>query len=181
MPGILRVDQANVDFIYAKSAGSTVYVPGHIIQVVQAIKTDTFTSSTAETWTNITGMSATITPKQSTSKILVNVHLARVSGTNALAFRVLRDGNLYLAGDAAGSRPQLHFAESNQGRDTNHCGQAIHMYVDSPATTSTCTYQVQVRPEGTYFGLNRTANDTDSNNSYNGRSSSTLILMEIAQ
>ena len=33
MAGILRVDQANVDFIYAKTSGGSVYIPGHIIQV----------------------------------------------------------------------------------------------------------------------------------------------------
>lgn len=181
MPGILRVDQANVDYIYAKTTGNSVYIPGHVVQIVQGIKTDTFSSSTAETWTDITGMAAAITPKFATSKILVHVNLSRVSGTNAVVFRVLRNGNLYNAGDVAGSRPQLHAAESNQGRDTNHCGQCIIHYLDSPATTSSLTYQVQVRPEGTFFGLNRTYNDTDSNNSYNGRSSSTIILTEIAQ
>mgnify|MGYP003350229725 CR=1 FL=1 len=33
MAGILRVDQANVDFIYSKTAGRGVYIPGYIIQV----------------------------------------------------------------------------------------------------------------------------------------------------
>lgn len=181
MPGILRVDQANVDFIYAKTAGSTVYIPGHVVQIVQGIKTDTFSSSTAETWTDITGMSAVITPKFATSKIQVHVNLSRVSGGNALAFRVLRNSSLFNAGSAIGSRLQVHAAESNQGRDANHCGQCIIHYLDDPATTSTLTYQVQVRPEGTFFGLNRTQNYTDGTQSYNSVSSSTIVLTEIAQ
>ena len=154
---------------------------GSIIQAVQTIKTDTFTSGSAETWTDITGMSASITPTSSTSKILVHMCLGRVSGTNSVVFRILRNSSLYLSGDAAGSRPQLHTAEANQGRDANHTGQCMFMYFDSPASTSSQTYQVQVRPEGSYFGLNRSQNDSDGNNSYNGRASSTLILMEIAQ
>ena len=30
MAGILRVDQANVDYIYAKTAGGKTYIPGQI-------------------------------------------------------------------------------------------------------------------------------------------------------
>lgn len=153
---------------------------GSILQVIQTIKTDTFTSSAAETWTDISGLSASITPSSTSSRIFVHVFMGRVSGTNTVAFRVLRNGGLYNAGDAAGSRPQLHSAEANQGRDANHTGQSIIGYVDSPASTSSVTYQVQVRPEGSYFGLNRSQNDSDGNNSYNGRSSSTVVLMEIA-
>ena len=100
---------------------------GSILQIVQTIKTDTYTTGSAESWSDITGMSASITPTSSTSKILVHMCLGRVSGTNSVVFRILRNGSLYLAGDAASNRPQLHTAEANQGRDANHTGQAMFM------------------------------------------------------
>ena len=47
---------------------------GGIIQVVSATKTDTF-SATANQTVDITGLSVTITPKFSSSKILINYNI----------------------------------------------------------------------------------------------------------
>lgn len=154
---------------------------GTILQVVNTIKTDTMTSGTSETWLDVTGMSATITPTSSTSKIHVHVCVGRFYGTNSVVWRVLRNGSLYLAGNAASNRQQVHAAESNQGRDANHTGQLLITYIDSPASTSSQTYQLQFRQEGTNFAFNRSGNDSDITNSYAARSSSSIILMEIAQ
>ena len=90
MAGILRVDQANVDYIYAKTAGGKVYVPGHVIQVQSTTKTDTFSSSSGS-WVDVTGLTVSITPTYSTSKILLYVCIAavNVSSTGSCA-RLLR-------------------------------------------------------------------------------------------
>ena len=157
---------------------------GSILQVVQTVKTDTFYSGTAETWYDITGMSATITPSSTSNKVLVQFNLGKVCGINNNAFRIMRNGSLMPgAGDAAGSRQQAHFTESNQGRDANHTGSLAYTYLDSPASTSALTYQLQVRAEvvsSQGFGLNRTYTNTDGSESYNSRCSSTVILMEIS-
>ena len=157
---------------------------GSILQVVQTIKTDTFYSGTSETWYDITGMSATITPSSTSNKVLVQFNLGKVCGINNNAFRIMRNGSLMPgAGDAAGSRQQAHFTESNQGRDANHTGSLSYTYVDSPASTSAVTYQLQVKAEVTTsqgFGLNRTYNDSDTTNGYNSRCSSTVLLMEVS-
>ena len=157
---------------------------GSILQVVQTVKTDTFYSGTSETWYDITGMSATITPSSTSNKILVEFNLGKVCGLNNNAFRIMRNGSLMSgAGDAAGSRQQAHFTESNQGRDGNHTGSLSYTYVDSPATTSAVTYQLQVRSEFTTsqgFGLNRTFNDNNDTTGYSGRCSSTVLLMEVS-
>ena len=47
---------------------------GNIIQVVQAVKTDTFTTSSTS-FVDITGLSVTITPSSSSSKILVRTFI----------------------------------------------------------------------------------------------------------
>jgi len=161
----------------------SVYAPGSIIQVVQTVKTDTFYSATSETWYDVTGMGATITPSKTTSKVLVQVNLGKVCGLNNNVFKILRNSVLDNAGAAAGNRQQAHFTDSNMGRDGNHTGSLSYSYVDSPATTSSLTYQLQVRAEVTSsqgFGLNRSYNDTDATQGYNSRCSSTIILMEIA-
>ncbi len=153
---------------------------GSILQVVNTLKSDTMASGTSETWLDVTGMSATITPTSSTSKIYVHVCVGRFYGTNSVVWRVLRNGGLYNAGDAASSRQQVHAAESNQGLDPNHTGQLLLTYIDSPTTTSSLTYQLQFRQEGTNFTFNRNGSDSDITNSYASRSSSSIILMEIA-
>lgn len=157
---------------------------GSILQVVQTVKTDTFYSATAETFYDVTGMSATITPSSSSNKVLVQFNLGKVSGLNNNLFRIMRNGSLMPgAGDAAGSRQRGHFTDSNQGRDANHSGSLSYTYLDSPATTSAVTYQLQVMAEvvgSQGFGLNRTNSDTDGPQGYNARCSSTVLLMEIS-
>ena len=154
---------------------------GSIIQVVNTMKTDTFSSGTSETWIDLTGMSATITPFSSSSLIFVQIYVGRHYGTNTVVWRVLRNGGLYNAGAANGSRSQVHGAESNQGRDANHTGEFVIGYIDNPATTSAVTYQLQFRQEGTNFTFNRNGNYADNARSYDSVSSSSVILMEIAQ
>jgi len=158
---------------------------GSILQVVQTTKTDTFYSSTAETFYDVTGMSATITPSSSSNKILVQFNLGKISGINNNAFRITRNGSVMTAGlgDAAGVRQQIHFTDSNQGRDVNHTGSISHTILDSPSSTSALTYQLQVRAEyvgSQGFGLNRTYNDTNDTQGYNARCGSTVILMEVS-
>ena len=50
-------------------------ISDNIGQVVQTVKTDTWSSSTTTTWVDITGLNVTITPTYSTSKILINLHI----------------------------------------------------------------------------------------------------------
>ena len=77
---------------------------GKVLQVVQTTKTDTFYSSSGETWYDVTGMSASITPSSSSNKILVQFNLGKISGLNNNAFRITRNGSVMTAGlgDAAG-------------------------------------------------------------------------------
>ena len=77
---------------------------GGIIQVKQTVKTDTFTTS-ATSYTDITGLSVSITPKFNTSKILVMMHV-NLGHTNYVSgfLRLMRDSTAISVADAAGSR-----------------------------------------------------------------------------
>lgn len=156
---------------------------GKILQVVRAIQPDIFTSTNADgTWENTPGMSATITPRNTSSQIIVMVSLGKVGGLNNNAFRILRNGTAWDVGVAAGSRQRINFSDSNQGRDANHTGSMAWMSVDSPATASAITYQLQHMPEnvaGQLFRLNRSWNNSDATQGYNGSAASTIVLMEI--
>ena len=76
--------------------------PGCIVQVVQAVKTDTASHDT-NTWTDISGLSLSITPASTSNKILISFHGSGTT-TNIGFIRLLRDSTEIGSGDGAGSR-----------------------------------------------------------------------------
>lgn len=155
---------------------------GSVLQVVQTVKTDTFTSSSA-TFTNITGLTATITPSSTSSRIVVMASVA-VGLTEGyfVMIRLARGGSAILQGDASGSRFQTGGSIYMAGAFSPSNAQITWpcYVVDSPASTSSLTYSVQMaQPSHSQtFYVNRL--QRDDNATYEPRSASSLILMEIA-
>ena len=168
---------------YQYRNGSSAWVDlgggGAILQVVSTTKTDTFTLAST-TFTEITGLTATITPTSATSKILVNVSVSNSSNLNSMAhfLRLMRGVTAIGIGDAAGSRIQATTLRMGAGGGT--LGFASNFqFLDSPSSTSALTYSVQVRGENANtLGINRTVDDNDSNT--HSRGISTITLMEVA-
>lgn len=150
-----------------------------ILQVVQTVKTDTFSAAPNGTWVDITGMSVSITPNYSSSKILVIPTIVGAGSGTTPKIRMLRDSTVIAAGDAAGSR-QLATMGSYLNKDTNQTDTYTHFFLDSPATTSLITYKLQVNNDNTQtFFCNRSVNDT--NGATGGRYISQIMAVEIAQ
>jgi hypothetical protein len=160
------------DGTWATPSGSS----GKILQVVQATKTDT-ASVTGTTFTSVS-LSASITPSASTSKILVIASISAGSAASQQAlFRLTRGGSVVFQGDAAGSRKQT---TSSQGVIQAATITTVPlMYMDSPATTSSVTYDIELasNTSGSVF-VNRSSTDTDS--ATFARAASSIILMEVA-
>ena len=159
---------------------------GKIIQVVSTNKTDTFTTAAASTWTDITGMSVSITPKFSTSKIMIVISMFGVlwqPGFNGVVLDLLRGSTSIGGGDASGSRPTTIGTNCSSGYSTNLVdgGNQYHLtYIDSPATTSSTTYKLQIwqdTPASPIY-INRTR--VDGNSYPFARTSSSIIALEIA-
>ena len=149
---------------------------GGILQVVSTTKTDTFTTSSTS-FTDITGLSASITPSSTSSKIIViaQIGIADVSTANTINFRLMRGATAIGVGDAAGIRLQSSFRQTL----TADRGVSSSMtFLDSPSTSATTTYSVQIATETVAVYVNRTA--TDTNTPARGRTASTITLMEIA-
>jgi hypothetical protein len=106
---------------------------GSVIQVVQGVLTTT-TSTTSTTFIT-SGLTASITPTSTSSKILVCVN----GGKAYIGSNYLLTCALYRNGSAI-SGPNYTVAEGNPV-GTNHS----QMYLDSPATTSATTYTVYYR------------------------------------
>lgn len=154
----------------------TISGSGQIVkQVVQVVKTDTFSTSSSSL-VDVTGMSASITPTNSANKILVMVHIVGGQGTTGgnVSFQLQRNGTAIYVGDASGSRFQ-GFQGGNE--DASWTLSFTPVYLDSPSTTSAVTYKIQARTSNTLY-VNRTGDDADSAN--RGRTASSITLMEIA-
>ena len=156
---------------------------GKVNQVIQTVKTDTF-SSASGTLTDITGMSAVITPTASDSKVLVMVNMnVSVSMANRWAnFQLLRGSTAISLGDASGSRTRGSFfmALITGSGELNDIEHKSLCFLDSPSTTSATTYKMQgmVQTDSSpSFLVNRSSNDADA--SYGGRPASSITLMEI--
>lgn len=152
-----------------------------ILQVVQTVKTNTFTSS-ATSFTDITGLTATITPSSASSRILVMASVVIGHTQNYFVqIRLAKNGSAILQGDAASSRQRtlgMVYSYPALG-PANEQTTWSHQVVDSPASTSSLTYSVQTMQEnGQTQYINRLQRDDDA--TYEPRSASSIILMEIA-
>jgi hypothetical protein len=156
---------------------------GKVLQVVSTTKTDTFSvASGAGAYTDITGLSASITPSSASNKILVLYSID--VGTDSDVFIVIqlvRDSTAIQIADTAGSRRR-----SSIGRylGTAAMGPGMHTsmgnnFLDSPNTTSSTTYKLQIGANGGCALLvNKSSGDGDSTSSF--RATSTITVMEIA-
>ena len=171
----LGADAVVTDGVIVSSALPT----GSILQVVSTTKTDTFTS-TSTSMVDITGLSATITPSSTSSKILVMASVASGNtGSQQYGFRFMRDATPIAVGDAAGSRTPVtigvYFGGSNFAY---HASTMTSQILDTPSTTSSVTYKVQGNTNGDTFTINRNGADPDV--STVRRPVSTITLMEVA-
>ena len=151
---------------------------GSVLQVVQGTpKSDTF-STTSTTLVDITGLSATITPTSSSSKILVFVDLHIGYSIYAGVVHLLRGSTKIYAGDGGLSRGGLY--SNVYASPGNVLIPVTAVCYDNPATTSATTYKLQT---ATYGGgtqyVNRTGDDINES-TRDGRTVSTITLMEIA-
>jgi hypothetical protein len=145
--------------------GKYMYAPGGVVQVVQG--TYTATDSTTSTAYVPSGLSTSITPKFSTSNILVsvctngycpaaNLQMNMTIYRNSTNLVAQGQGNLYSAGSSTQAPWSL-------------------LYLDSPATTSSTTYTPYFKNTGNaggtiYFNIPHAG----------GQPTATIVLMEIA-
>jgi len=145
-------------------SGHTLYAPGHVIQVVQS-STVTPVTNTSSTYADTT-LSATITPKSTTSKILVTVSHQYQTATSPIgndtwfSIRIVRGSTVII-------EPATTY-ETGRGAGELR-GRFNTTYLDSPNTTSPINYKTQ---SAIYNASRVTLQDSGNY--------STITLMEIA-
>tara|TARA_R100000234_G_scaffold93443_1_gene61660 strand:+ start:1942 stop:2481 length:540 start_codon:yes stop_codon:yes gene_type:complete len=156
---------------------------GGIIQIVKNKKTDVVSSTTINSFADLTGANVTITPSSNSNKIFGTFSIAYGMSTyhHIMNFRIVR-GSSTVVSDVAdgGSGGSTNFQSTTFGlrqmHDVNGGGYITITFDDAPATTSAVTYKLQYYAvqAGTYY-LNRSGNDSSDY----GRGACTFTAMEI--
>jgi hypothetical protein len=151
-----------------------------IKQVVSTNKTDTFTTTSA-TSVVVTGLTATITPATTSSRVLViaQVAMGGVAVARMGFLKVTRGGTDIYVGDTASNRTRTVFGGFWNTSNADFLFSFPIVTVDSPGVATAVTYQVETfRPSSGTVYINRSANDTDQ--AENARGASSITLIEVA-
>jgi len=164
---LLTVDSAEATGLkWAAPAGG-----GKVLQVVSSTTNTQVVNTSTSTYAD-TGLTATITPSSTASKILVIITQAIECDISSGSTGVEANAAVSLLRGAT-EIWQANRAISVVDQNTNAHFLAAHISItcyDSPATTSATTYKTQFRP---YNGANR------ANAQWAGEMRSTITLMEI--
>ena len=161
-----------------------VYVKDHVLQVKSTTVTAITAYTTNQAFTDIAGMSVSITPKSTNSNMLVSLNLCW--GTDATAHvygagLVLRDSTIITQGDALGTANSLRasFTIQEQAVDNYKTTYSTFQHLDEDiSTTSEVTYKAQwAIYNSVKLWLNR-PNNID-NHPYSVSGTSSITVMEI--
>jgi hypothetical protein len=169
----------------AIGSGVTMTGAGRILQVVSVTKSDTYSESIAANTmssTNITGLTASLTPASTSNKILITGSIATGRDSNdsnsGVGVAMFRGGSLVGVGDAASSRTRVT-SMSHHAADLNITTVPIN-FLDSPSSTSEQTYTFRfLNADGSTSNITLNKSQSDADAAYAGRAISTITLMEI--
>ena len=159
-------------------------VGGKILQVKQAVKTDTQSFSTgsstlSDSYFDITGLSVTLTPSSGT-KCLVSYDV-NLGGEGAYrqGIAVIRDSTQIYLGNADGSRQRLSsFNYTANAYIEDHGGSFLDTHGADGSTPVTYKLQIYVATPGRTSRVNRSHSESD--NRETGRVVSSITVMEVA-
>ena len=168
--------------IFSKADGAAAGGGGKVLQAISAQFTapiSTTSGAGISGWTDVSTLSATITPTLNTSKILFLAQISTATiatgSLHRVYLRIVRDSTAIGVGDASTG------LECSAGLEVATAYSAINnmlMWYDNPATTSATTYKIQVVSDGASQTLkvNSSSNSTDSSSS---STASQIMLLEI--
>mgnify|MGYP003133207399 CR=1 FL=1 len=145
-------------------------VPGHVIQVLQNVKSDTASFAASTTYSD-TGLSQIITPSSASSKILCLFSIYVSCSSSGVPYLNLVRGSTNIAqpsGSATNKSTTVSYTAAGAMRYQSY------QFLDSPNTINATTYKVQIKSTGATSYINRYFGSDDY------YATSTLTLMEIA-
>ena len=175
--GTLLTSQSSLD----STKLSPAIVGGKVLQVLQTVKTDTFSESVSSGSESavVTGLTVSITASSASNKILL---LYQVVGSRECSFIAIdKDGSIMTnaIGDASGNIGRVT-AAGDYTNNVRYQNTIPVIFLDTPGDTNAHTYGVRLRHSSSStqtIYLNR--QDT-TNNGSNSSAISTITAMEIA-
>ena len=155
--GVETLQHTNGTTAATIQSDGTLYPTGHVIQVQQTFKDDVFNTTGISGHEDITGLSVSITPKSTLSKVLVTLNLGciGVTANAAMSIRLYRGSTVIGNSNQGTSDPKdgsMVFYHSNQ----TAIGLPVSFsFLDSPSTTSATTYKASMYVNGGTGYLNR--------------------------
>ena len=168
------------------SVSTAIAGPGRLLQVVSTTKTDTYSESLSSGVLSsnvVTGLTASITPSSTSSKILVTVSVpvANSGYYGWGGFVMRRDSTAIGLPDVAGVRAQLTAQGGTILGNLNDLITLSQSFMDSPATTSSITYGISLHNTSSASAtVYVSRSDNDNNDVRFARPISTITLMEVA-
>ena len=165
--------------IYYNSGGNNNSDVGRIIQVITNEKTDVFSESITQGSETATILGTDITMTNSSNKVLVMAQIsASLNTTHGRSASLYRGTSQLLIGDTDGVRSKRQ-AGSSSSNSSSH--SMIYLQkLDTPGSgTQTYGFRLSHQENNTLTCyLNRT--DYDGNSSHAARTTSSIVLMEVA-
>lgn len=157
---------------------------GGILQVVQGVRSAPLTTSG---FVYVPAITANITPSSFSSRILI-IAEAKVGAQSdyGCLLRLSRGGTPIYLGDVAGTRPRCSAWYTTYSNASTTSGYnmttATMVYLDSPATTSTITFTLEMSSySGSVAHMNRTVQWQDGGAlGYDGAPASSITLLEVS-
>lgn len=147
-----------------------------VTQVVYSSTSAVITNTSSVSYGN-SGLSATITPKSASNKIIVLVHLPFQTKTTLAYWSgadfIVKRGSTQIITSSPG---MYNVNDDPNGGDVLFSSALSLSYVDAPAVTTALTYTVQ----GKMWNTTSSATQTLSMNYSDGPAQSTLMLLEVA-
>jgi len=157
------------------AAGSTSGL-GKVAQVLQTAKTDT-TSTTSSSFVDITGMSVSITPSATDSKILVEVQTWVCGASSAnQPINLLRDSTVIGVADTSADYT-MPFRQASDGQNQYRMFNLTTTFLDSPSASSSTTYKLQWKTNSGTLYLNRSVDEGGLGSGVNA--CSTITVSEV--
>ncbi len=187
----VKIKTANTDRVTVTDTTTTISndldvtgsltAPGVFINAVSAVKTDSQSNASNNSFSDITGLSVTITPKSTSSKILLlcNISLSCSDDATGRSFRCLRNGT-HIGGGSEGSRKSVNFFASPMSTDQNMSGTTSWHYLDSPSSTSALTYKIQMTGYNSAVTTYINTNMSRGGQAYDDIATSNFTAIEVA-
>ena len=180
----------------SSSSGNTISVAsGHVIHQPGTVLQTVFTASDTKIHTTsasyVEYLSLAITPKFATSKILVKTVTSFGGAANSYASgkcdRTISGGATTILKNGTHHHTEARFADASFSLQCNNSNDTYKVWVnsfdflDSPSTTTTCTYKLHILADATSRASTVNRSVSNPSDGYNTPGNTTMTLMEIAQ